>query len=147
MKRAEAWLRGTQGCSVVLCELVTAAGETPDAIGWKTGASTLIECKISRADFFRDKDKLHHRAGVGMGTYRYYMVPAGLIKREEVPPMWGLLEVGPRAVKKTKSATTRSKEPPDVIAFRQQREIVMLVSALRRANEKAVKTAKKPIKK
>ena len=132
VKRAEAWLRGTQGCSVCVCELSTASSETPDAIGWKGGLSTLIECKVSRADFFRDKDKMHHRAGVGMGDQRYYMVPANLVQRDEVPPDWGLLEVGPRAVKKTKAATTRASEPPDLIAERRRNEIIVLTSAYRR---------------
>jgi hypothetical protein len=32
--RAARWLR-TQGCPIVFAELVTTAGESPDAIGWR----------------------------------------------------------------------------------------------------------------
>ncbi len=130
--RAERWLRNSVGCSVVLTELVTSAGEVPDAIGWKRGASTLVECKASVADFKRDADKTHHRAGVGMGTYRYYLTPPGLLKREDVPAYWGLLECQPNTIKVVKKATTRDGKDAQASLWRQAREIAMLVSALRR---------------
>lgn len=90
------WLRNTAACSVVLEELVanTGNGEKPDAIGWYTGHTLLIECKASRADFLADhKKRFRMHPERGMGMFRYFMAPAGLIKPSELPSQWGLLEV------------------------------------------------------
>ena len=134
--RAERWLRNSKGCPVVLTELVTGAGEIPDAIGWKGAYSTLIECKTSRSDFFNDSKKDARRLGLNMGAACYYLTPPGLVKPEEVPSYWGLLEAGPRSVKVLKKSKSRSIDGAgdyDQLMARQNREIVMLVSALRRA--------------
>lgn len=74
------------------CEFATQDNETPDVIGWKSGLSTLIECKISRGDFLSDGKKMHrkHRE-MGLGYRRYYMCPWGMINPGELPPHWGLL--------------------------------------------------------
>lgn len=95
---AKRWLRNTEKCSVVLSEMASSAGEEPDAIGWKNRMSTLVECKCSRSDFFADVKKLARQSlpdtyCFGMGCFRYYMIPEGLVKPEEVPRGWGLLEV------------------------------------------------------
>lgn len=133
--RAERWLRGTRGCSVVLTELVTHVGEIPDAIGWKGHVSTLIECKTSKADFFRDALKTSRKADHNMGQNCYYMTRPGLLSLSDLPPYWGLLEVGPRSVRILKKAHTRpiKNESDFACAYiRQFHEIAMLVSALRR---------------
>ena len=59
-----------------------------------------------------------------MGNHRYYAAPAGMIKPEELPEGWGLLEVEPRGVKKI-----IDPEPKEA---NKQRECIMLMSALRR---------------
>ncbi|HGM6729551.1 TPA: hypothetical protein ACKQBZ_000596 [Stenotrophomonas maltophilia] len=96
VKMAGRWLRNTAGCSVVLEELCAATGngENPDAIGWYTGRAMLVECKVSRSDFLADRKK-RFRANPerGLGLYRYFMAPKGLVKVEELPARWGLLEV------------------------------------------------------
>src|SRR4051812_16335771 len=56
-KFAVKWLSASQRCSVVLSELVSAAAETPDAVGWRFGSSILVECKVSRSDFHANKNK------------------------------------------------------------------------------------------
>jgi hypothetical protein len=91
---AARWLRNTESCSVVISEMHSQA-EEPDAIGWRARFSVLIECKASHRDFIRDRQKLSRIEGgtYGMGFYRYYMAPEGLISKEELPPGWGLLEV------------------------------------------------------
>jgi hypothetical protein len=63
--RAIRWLRNQKGCSFVLSEQFAAGvAEQPDAIGWKYGdQSHLIECKISRSDFFADAAKPFRRNG------------------------------------------------------------------------------------
>jgi len=48
-------------------------------------------CKVSRSDFLADRKK-PSRIGIGMGTYRYYLVPEGVAYAFELPPGWGLLE-------------------------------------------------------
>ena len=133
--RAARWLKGSKGCSVVLTELVTAAGEIPDAIGWKGSVSTLVECKTSRSDFLRDKEKGSRLAGINMGQHCYYLVPPGLITKEETPAYWGLLECHPRMIKVIKKSGGRpllSIDDHRATFARQKREVIMLVSALRR---------------
>lgn len=86
---AARWLRNSVGCPVVLRELKSAAEQTPDVIGWRSGVSILVECKTSRADFRRDAHKRWHRAG--MGDWRFYLAPPGLLLSEDMPTGWGLL--------------------------------------------------------
>lgn len=99
------WLKrppsaGGGGCIVAISEpRAEAYGECPDAIGFRAGhldGSVLVECKVSRADFLADKAKPHRQPGCGMGTWRYYMAPAGMLRPEELPERWGLLEVNSR---------------------------------------------------
>jgi Holliday junction resolvase len=52
---AEKWL--LKRCGFAFTELSTHAQEIPDAIGFKSGISILIECKTSRADFLADRKK------------------------------------------------------------------------------------------
>lgn len=101
---ARLWLIKARQCSVVLCEKVSPMGESPDAIGWRNGRhSILIECKVSLADFRRDRDKWfrHDSAGVGLGQQRFFMAPPGVIPRSELPEGWGLLEVTGNTVRTT----------------------------------------------
>ncbi|MCB8880066.1 hypothetical protein ACELLULO517_07455 [Acidisoma cellulosilytica] len=78
------------------------AGESPDAIGFRVselrdgGGSTVVECKVSRSDFLADQKKPHRTQGAGMGRFRYFMVPEGMLSADEVPSGWGLIYVGER---------------------------------------------------
>ena len=94
VQKAVAWLRGYR-CGVVLSEQACASGEVPDAIGWKrTCHSVLVECKVSRADFLADREKPFRQSPeLGVGCERFYLTPAGLIRAEELPAGWGLLEL------------------------------------------------------
>jgi len=71
----------------------------PDAIGWKRAChSVLVECKISRSDFLADREKpFRKNAKHGLGCERYYLAPAAMIRRGELPVGWGLLEVRNRS--------------------------------------------------
>lgn len=91
------------GCTVAISETANwINGEIPDAIGWRPFrqarcGSVLVEVKTSRADFLVDAKKKHRQAGeTGMGAYRYFMAPEGLLSVDDLPPKWGLLEVTPR---------------------------------------------------
>jgi hypothetical protein len=87
--------RSGPGCQVAFSECrADWKGETPDAIGFRAAvfkeASVVVEVKVSRADFLADRKKPHRiDPSLGMGTYRYFMAPAGLISPEELPARWG----------------------------------------------------------
>ncbi|QNJ57411.1 adenylosuccinate synthase [Pseudomonas phage Dolphis] len=98
LKRANS--AGGPGCHVAVSECRSGwTGEIPDAIGFRAAGfddgSTVVECKTSRSDFLADRKKAHRSAG-GLGNWRYFMAPAGLIKPDELPEGWGLLEVNNR---------------------------------------------------
>lgn len=99
VKRAIRWLAGTRRCRVVVDDGPLGHSEKPDAIGWRCGGweSILVECKTSLSDFYADKKKPHRQGdGSGMGRERWYMTPPGLLKPEQIPDGWGLVEAGPR---------------------------------------------------
>lgn len=103
---AVSWLRRPHsrsgpGCAVALAETQNGVnGEVPDAIGWRPYrqarcGSVVVEVKVSRADFLADASKAHRQDGAqGVGAYRYFMAPEGVIRLEDLPPKWGLVEVG-----------------------------------------------------
>jgi hypothetical protein len=81
---------------VVLKELATCIPETPDVLGFRSGWSYLLEAKVSRGDFKGDaKKSFRHYPEKGVGNYRSYVCPKGLIKPEELPAGWGLVYVDP----------------------------------------------------
>jgi hypothetical protein len=126
VKRIANWLKWTHQNTVVMAELVTAAGETPDVIAWKGAAfSTLVEVKASRSDFMADRIKWFRRDEErGMGNHRYFATPKGLLKPEEIPDGWGLLEVEEHCI--------REKVEPIHKEANKQNECKMLMSAIRR---------------
>jgi hypothetical protein len=128
VEKAVAWLR-RYGCSVVLSEQCCASGETPDAIGWKRGChSVVLECKISRCDFLADKEKpFRVKPNIGMGCERFYLAPGGIIRADELPAGWGLLEVRGREVTLTHKSATDLRSAK---GFRY--EMNLLLASLRR---------------
>jgi hypothetical protein len=128
VSRAIGWLR-SYGCGVVLSEQCCSSGETPDAIGWKRAChSVVVECKISRADFFIDKEKpFRRKPSVAMGCERFYLAPAGLLRPEELPPGWCLLELRGRYVE---TISPSAKKLRGAIGFRY--EMNLLLASLRR---------------
>jgi hypothetical protein len=128
VERAVRWLR-TYRCGVVLSEQACASGEMPDAIGWKRAChSVLVECKVSRSDFLADRDKPFRRKPQnGVGCERFYLTPAGLIHKEELPAGWGLLECRKREVEVIAPA---AKNLRSATGFRY--EMNLLLASLRR---------------
>jgi hypothetical protein len=124
--RISLWLKNVRRYTVVATELSTAASETPDVIGWHgTAESMLIECKVSRADFLSDKDKFFRRQEeYGMGNYRFYAAPEGMINHDELPDGWGLLEVHGKQINTRKLAVRKTANKAN--------ECKMLMSILRR---------------
>ncbi len=58
----------------------------------KDGQTKEFEVKISRGDYFKDLQKDKHKAQSGANFF-YYVVPAGMIKPEEVDKKYGLVYV------------------------------------------------------
>jgi hypothetical protein len=125
-KAAVRWLTNSQKCSVVLSEMVSAAGEIPDAIGWKYGFSYLVECKVSRSDFKRNGDKHFIRNGSGMGCKRFFLCPKDLVTVDDLEGSeYGLLWIGESGhIRILREAEQRETDA--------RKEICMLTSALRR---------------
>jgi len=128
VRRAVEWLRRYR-CGVVLSEQACVSGEMPDAIGWKRAChSVLVECKISRADFLADRNKpFRQKPQSGVGDERFYLVPKGLVRVEELPCGWGLLEYHNRRISTVRASKKglRSEE-----GFRC--EMNLLLASLRR---------------
>ncbi|MDN4571888.1 adenylosuccinate synthase [Pandoraea cepalis] len=79
-------------------------GETPDAIGFRNVGyaqhTVLVEAKTTRSDFLADARKPHRMdPAKGMGDFRYFIAPVGLIDVAELPPKWGLVEVKGKSLK------------------------------------------------
>lgn len=92
--RAERWIRARRYPIVLRDVRSSAISEQPDAIGFRISNDTLlVECKASRADFQRDRKKAHRRPTRGMGYWRWYMAPRGLLGAADLPEGWGLVEV------------------------------------------------------
>lgn len=143
VKIAERWLLGTKKCSFAFTELVClATSEIPDAIGFQGGESFLVECKVSRADFLSDAKKLFRRnPWMGMGVFRYYLCPAGIIQPTDLPEKWGLIWVNekgkPRQIVGPKGNVWSTQQD-----FRHERnmqaEMGLMASALRRLHLRGV---------
>ncbi|HHK8874980.1 TPA: adenylosuccinate synthase [Escherichia coli] len=96
------------GCQVALTEVGGLfGGERADAFGYRwgfDGGSVVVESKVSRSDFLADRAKPHRNGtSLGMGTYRYYICPEGLIDISDLPHGWGLLWVNKRGHVKLKA--------------------------------------------
>lgn len=116
-------------CDVIMTHKTIAIGEEPDAIGWSASRSILVECKASRGDFLRDGKK-HFRQYPknGVGQYRYYMTPKGLVTPDEIPEHWGLAEVCGKVVRVKKLAVQQE--------FHQHNERRLLLHLLRRSRQR-----------
>ncbi|MGB6631960.1 MAG: hypothetical protein WBE52_12020, partial [Terriglobales bacterium] len=90
--------------------------------------SVLIESKISRGDFLADRDKpFRQKPEIGVGCERYYLSPRGLIRSEELPAGWGLLEVSGREIERVKPSAKNMRSD---IGFGY--EMNLLLASLRR---------------
>jgi hypothetical protein len=130
VRLAEQWLRSRYRCGIVLSEQSCASGETPDVIGWKGSCrSVVVECKVSRADFFADREKPFRKdPQLGMGCERLYLMPQGLIGKQELPSKWGLLECKGRLVQLTVKPGRQSQRSEQGL----MREMNLLLASLRR---------------
>lgn len=95
-ERAGIWLRTKCNCGVAFVEhKMSHSTEIPDALGFRDYGRTsiLVEVKVNRSDFLGDKKKAHRfNPDIGIGDYRFYCAPKGMIKVDELPDRWGLIE-------------------------------------------------------
>lgn len=146
--RGVRWLR-SQGCRVVLSDPFRAAvwtGEQPDVIGWRDGHSILLEAKASRADFLADRNKRFRKEPtLGMGDFRLYIAPPGVIAASDLPEGWGLLIAHERRIEVAGSfprqyewnGRKRVSWHPAPFEGNKRCETVMLVSALAQPENRA----------
>jgi hypothetical protein len=125
------WVLKNGGMTIAFKELYSLANEIPDVIGFNHWESAVIECKVSRSDFLSDKKKQHRTKG--MGNWRFYCCPKGMIKKEELPEKWGLIYVDEnkkakieydcrkKKVKETCAHEWQIKEYPEGFYFRTKR--------------------------
>lgn len=118
------------------------AGEIPDAIGFRSGETILIECKVNRADFLSDKKK-RFRANpwMGMGKFRFYMCPKNLISVDELPDGWGLIYVNDKGKARQVHGPKGNiwcNQPQFQHERCERSEMSMMYSALRRLNLRGV---------
>lgn len=97
-------------CKFATVELVCAGAELTDVWGTNGYETVMIEVKTSRTDFLADKrkyarSKLAEEMNHQIGNYRYYLCPEGIIKEEDLPENWGLLEYDGKKIHRVKMAT------------------------------------------
>jgi len=128
-----------------MCErdAYTLSGEIPDAIGWQHNKCFLVECKVSKSDFYADRKKPARNwnwsqtlkdAGVcypALGHWRFYLTPPGLLKGCDLPVGWGWYEVHGKSVRYAGGEKYANAKPfPCTSDYPSER--ALLVSALRR---------------
>jgi hypothetical protein len=78
-------------CSELKCN---GSREIPDVLAFRSNSSLIIECKTSLSDFRKDFSKPERNGSrIGVGNYRLYCAPVGLITIDRIPESWGLLEI------------------------------------------------------
>lgn len=127
-------------CSFAFKELkfMSLRGELPDVIGFNTCGSFVVEAKTSVSDFKADLNKGFRvkYPQNGMGDWRFYITPEGLLSIDELPENWGLIEVS-RLTKKPKVAHNPMGKGNIYSSWyrhpkNEASERLMLISALRR---------------
>lgn len=109
--RACRWLEKTERCKHVFAEVQSLnLSEFPDAIGYNSrGGTVVVEAKASVADFKRDASKswkayanawesappgeARSSQPVGMGAWRYYIMPREMVPLDAIPDDHGVLWV------------------------------------------------------
>lgn len=66
----------------------------------------VFESKVSRSDFFNTFKRNNHKGDrlSAIGNFHFVVTPKGMLKPEEIPTFWGLLEIGGAGLSAKKSA-------------------------------------------
>ena len=111
----------------IAVELVCYAAENTDVWATNGECSIVVEVKTSRADFLKDGKKWHRAETMRdyqSGNYRYFLAPKGLIKPEDLPSGWGLLEWDGKAIERV--------VPSEFRPVTNHADLIILSSILRR---------------
>jgi len=95
----------------IAVEIVVYGCENPDIWAFNGWSTIVVEVKTSHADFLNDKKKWFRQVGNECGdpgNYRYYLTPKGLLKPEELPEGFGLLEWDGKNIERVIKATKRT---------------------------------------
>ena len=112
-------------CQYVVCELER-VGECPDDFGFGGSTTQLLEIKVSRPDFLSDKNKYWRKnPEYGIGEFRAYLCPDGIIKEFDLPENWGLYYIS----ENNKITEIKQARPQ---ACNRKEEINLITSILRR---------------
>jgi hypothetical protein len=138
---SEKWLKNQMRCSVVLSELVcnSATNEIPDAIGFNSYGSFMVECKTSYIDYLSDKKKPFRTIPEnGMGNFRFILCPENVIQVNQIYSGWGLIWVVGKKLYPQNFKVTNIYREMGLTRFtpRLDCERSILVSAMRRLNQK-----------
>lgn len=87
----------TAGRMRIVCkEMRSKLKEVPDIYGIDRLGTYMVEVKVTRKDFLADAKKTFRlRPKEGVGKWRYYACPAGVILESDLPPKWGLIYLHP----------------------------------------------------
>lgn len=109
--------------------------EHPDAMGWRRAGreSFVVECKVSRNDFYADRRKPTRSSyDQRPGLLCYYMTPSGLVSPNELPDGWGLLYAEPRMIRTIHNAKPEASLVDDRTAQQLRGELERLYCEVRR---------------
>lgn len=116
-------------CKYVAVELNVYGAENTDVWASFCDCTAVIEVKTSRADFLADKKKYWRRpesAKNQAGNFRCYLAPVGLLRVDEIPDNWGLLEYSEHD-----NVIYMRKRPPFNYTYNHA-DLIILQSILRR---------------
>ncbi|WP_114099663.1 adenylosuccinate synthase [Thalassospira profundimaris] len=135
------------GCNLALREISSIyGGESPDVLGYRASGpwsgTYLVEVKTSRPDFLADRKKgFRADPSIGVGDWRFYLCPEGLISPADLPEKWGLIWVNSRGHIKPQlclhieNSPHRKEHRAKVEAMRfagnRDHELLLFLSALR----------------
>lgn len=136
---AATWLR-RKNCIPVITEMVTynTSGEIPDAIGWTSRSSILIECKASRSDFLREREKPFRfdLPEIGVGDFRFYLTNPGVIlSADEIPCGWGVYECDEKGKLVHRFGARYENAAKIPLTGNRTNELALLRSYIRRIND------------
>ena len=95
----------------IAVELCVYGCENPDIWAFNGWSTIVVEVKTSRSDFKNDKKKWWRMPGHEQciaGNYRYYLVPKGLLKPDDLPEGVGLLEYDGKNIERTIKAARKT---------------------------------------
>ncbi len=108
--------------------------------------SILVECKISKQDFYADRKKTSRNyncpqqlkdAGIyypALGNWRFYLTPPHLLTNVEIPEGWGLYEVRGKTVKHIKGESYKNTKI--LCESDRDSEVALLLNALKKEFDK-----------